>query len=505
MTDLPRRFRLNVVTNYMTTTTAIVVALVVTPILAHGLGRVEYGIWVLAGSTVLYLDLFNLGFSRATVKYVAEHHALGDLDRVRRTIATSFLVLSVPAAFALAVSVGIAFAFPHLFSLPHRLAMPATVLVILIATDLVISIPGDTFGGTLIALQRYDLLNATLVAVTIAQAIAWTIVLEAGGGLVALGVVTVALSLAGQVARYLLVRRLIPGISISRRFFDRAFVRPLAGLSAWIAIYDMATIVIARIDTIIVGLLVGVPDAGIYAIGQKLALLAGRAIHPAIQTFFPHASVLAARGDRPGLRRMVRSGTRISFGIALPTTLVLMVLAHPALRAWVGTRFADATLVVVFLAGATLVTAVTDAGVYVLRGAGEARVPALIVGVEAVLNLTLSIVLGLAYGIAGVAAATLVAATVTHLGMLLPYVCRTFALPFASLLAPVARAHLPATGAALAVGWLIRRDDLEGLVQVTGAGAAILATYLVAFVLTGLAADERRRLLARVRQQFSVG
>jgi len=267
----------------------------------------------------------------------------------------------------------------------------------------------------------------------------------------------------------------------------------------------MARVVIARMDTIVVGLVVGIPAAAVYAVGQKLALLAGRMVQPAIQTFFPHAAELAARGEELALRRMIRSGTRISFGIALPVALVLMVLAGPAVRAWVGPKFDNATLVVVFLAGGTLVSAMTEAGVHVLRGAGEARGPGMIVVLEAVLNLTLSVVLGIALGIKGVALATLAAAATVHLGLLLPYLCRRFGVSVRSLLAAVARAHLPPAGAALAVGWLIRRDDLEGLGQVTGAGAAILATYLVAFVMTGLAADERRRLLARVRQQFSVG
>ena len=44
---------------------SIVIALVVTPVLVHGLGGTAYGIWALVGSTVLYLDLFNLGFGRA--------------------------------------------------------------------------------------------------------------------------------------------------------------------------------------------------------------------------------------------------------------------------------------------------------------------------------------------------------------------------------------------------------------------------------------------------------
>lgn len=497
--DLPRRFRLNVATNYVTTVTAIVVALVGTPILVHGLGKLEYGVWVLVGSTILYLDLFNLGFSRATVKYVAEYHSLNDLERVRRTIATSFIVLSVPAMLALLIGIGLAFAFPPLFHLPASLRTAATLLVIMTAVDLVISIPGDSFGGTLIALQRYDLLNLTLVTVTVGQLVAWIVILELGGGLVALGAATVALSLVGQLARYLLVRRLVPGVSISRRYFDRAFIRPLAGLSAWIAVTDVAGLLIARMDTIIVGLLVGVPEAGVYAVGQKLALLADRAIHPAVQTLFPHAAGLAAHHDKSGLRRLLSVGTRISMALALPVTLVLIILAGPALRAWVGPKFADATLVVVFLAAATAVTALTYAGMHVLRGVGEARVPALAVSAEALLNFALSIILGSTMGMKGVALATLIAATVIHLGVLLPYLGRYFGLSVASLTASIARANLPAIVATVGVGYLFRREEFEGIPEVIAVGAALAAIYGLCFFGLGLRTEERQRLLARVR------
>ena len=69
MPDLPRRFRRNVLTSYANTATTALVALVMTPVLVHGLGTEAYGIWVLAGSLALYLELLEFGFGLATVKY----------------------------------------------------------------------------------------------------------------------------------------------------------------------------------------------------------------------------------------------------------------------------------------------------------------------------------------------------------------------------------------------------------------------------------------------------
>ena len=45
-----------------------------------------------------------------------------------------------------------------------------------------LSIPMDTFGGAISALQRFDLLNYSLIAVTVSQAIGWVIVLSCTEG-----------------------------------------------------------------------------------------------------------------------------------------------------------------------------------------------------------------------------------------------------------------------------------------------------------------------------------
>jgi O-antigen/teichoic acid export membrane protein len=496
---LPTRFRRNVAVNYANRGVSALVALLITPVLAHGLGKEQYGIWILATSLSLYVDVLDIGVSAATVRYVAEYQALGNVDRIRRAISTAFIVLIPAGLLALGIGVVLAHYYPSIFDIAPQLAGTTTALVLIIVIPLSISVPTDTFGGTLGALQRFDLLNLSLISVLVASALAWWIVIEVGGGLIALGVVTGIIGLAGQASRFFLVRRLVPGPIVSHRLFDRSLVRPLASLSGWLALARSSQIAITRIDTLIVGVLLGAGSAGVYAIGQKLSSAAEKLVIPGTLGFFPFASELAARRDREGLRQALLTGTRISLAIAGPLTIVLIVLAEPLIDAWVGPTFADASRVVVYLVAANAISALCRTAHLMMQGGANARTPALIFGLEAALNVGLSIVLGLAIGLEGVALATLVAIAAARLGLLVPAACKAFGVSVLSFLGVVVRAHALPAAAALVVGWIIRQTDLPSIVLVLLGSTAMFAAYLFIFAFTGLERDERARVRAAIR------
>jgi O-antigen/teichoic acid export membrane protein len=499
MTTFPVRYRRNVVSAYATTTVLAIVGLVTTPLLARELGREGYGIWVLVASFALYLELLEFGFGKATPKFVAEYAARGDDRGLRATVATSFWILACFGAVAVVVGAAIAALFPSLFGVSGELAAASQILIVLILLDLAISIPVDTFGGVLVGLQRFYLINATLIVVAIAQAVAWTIVLLSGGGLVELGIVTVALSLSGQLARYLLARRHVQGVSIAPALIDRALARRFTGISVWFFVLDLSKVALIRLDTVVVGLAVGVGAAGVYAVGQRLTLALEQLVEPITKAFFPHSSALAAGEDHEGLRRSLVVGTRLSLAIATPLALALGFLAGPLLDVWLGDGFDEAATVVVLLATSVTLTSLTRTGLLMLQGAGHVRVPALIMGGEALLNLTLSIILARSMGLAGVALGSLIAAVGANLGCFYPYMCRQFGVPIRSLSAELARAHLPALLAGLATGGAIVWLGPSGVGTLAGA-LAIAAAYLAVFWFTGMTADERGQAVAQARR-----
>ncbi len=495
---LPERFRRNVFSNYMNAATKAVLALVITPVLINGLGTEAFGVWALVGSFTFYLKLLDVGFGHTALKAVAEYDTRGDRRGMIDAVSTIFWILLLPGVAALAIGAAIALLFPALFDISGDLSTEAQIFVLIVTLEIALSIPSDTFGGALGGLQRFDLLNLTVIVVALTQAVGWAIVLATGGGLVELGIVTIAFSVAGQLARYLLVRRLVPGANISPEHFDRGLVKPLAGQSVWFSLTYIGEIVRTRVDILVVGLVVSVSGAGIYGVAQKLTSAVLELTEPVIRVFFPHSASLAAGEQRDFLRQSLMAGTRITLGIAAPLCLTLSVLATQILDAWVGPGFDEAARVVIYLCAAIAMSTVFRTGLWMVQGAGQVARPAILIFTEALLNLVLSVWLGSELGLDGVALGTLIATAIATV-IATPLVCQYFEIGTARFVYSILRAHLPAVVVSLAVAWLVTRVSLDGLLPVAGAMILVAGSYLVVFAATGLTREERRALRSRLR------
>ena len=236
--------RRNVITSYLGAISIAAVSFLITPVLTHQLGILRYGVWALIGSLIPFLEILELGFASATMAFVSRHLELEDDDSVTSTLNTSFLCLSVLGIVAFAGVVVFAYFLPDIIpTIPKSLVGQAQFLLLLLAFDMALSIPMDTFGGAISALQRFDLLNYSLMAVTISQAIAWVIVLYLHGGLVALGIVTVAISLVGQFSRLVIAHRLLPWFRLSLRRFDRAILRAFTAATGWYSLAQILSLI----------------------------------------------------------------------------------------------------------------------------------------------------------------------------------------------------------------------------------------------------------------------
>jgi O-antigen/teichoic acid export membrane protein len=505
----------NVVTNYLVIAVLVAVGFITTPILTHQLGILRYGVWALIGSIIPFLELLELGFASATVAFVSRHLELEDDDKVGATLNTSFLSLSVLGIVAFAGVVVFAIFLPDLItSIPKSLVGQAQFLLLLLAFDMAVSIPMDTYGGALCALQRFDLLNYSLIAVIVLQALGWVVVLWLHGGLIALGVVTVAISLVGQVSRGVMVHRLLPWFHLSVRRFDRGLIRAFTAASGRYSILEIADAVIALSDVLIVGAAAGVRAAAIYAVAQRLGVLPVRIVQPRTTLLFSKANQLAARDNRSGLLDSTDEVVRFVQYLSIPAAIVLGFLAGPTVEAWVGPLYREAASVI----GLLCLAAVVQAWVLPLRNAlngwGGPTLAAVIFSVEAVLHVSLGIVLASRFGAIGMAEAVLIGVVVMEGMLMLPIAYRRLGDSFPRRAFRAVRTlGLPAlvTGA---LSWFLGRAGgplyvftdthgrILGLTAVAGAAVGLFAVFY-AFLLVSLPPVQRQQLLARSRGSLS--
>lgn len=494
---LPARFGKNVLMNYAAEGLTALSAVVLTPILLHHLGKTTYGLWVVASGAVAYLELFELGFGGATTKLISED-ASERPELALRTLNTTFFVLLPLGVLALVAGVGISFALPHLVHIASAEQTGVVVVVIVLALGLATSIPGDTFGGALVGHQRYDLLAASNASMVVATAAVSVAVVVGGGGIVMLAVATTIISILFHLVRLSMVSRIMPGTRISPRLIDKQQRRHALHLSGWFLLQAVLAALYATGDVMIVGIVLGLRDAAIYAVGSKLAGAAINGLDAMAQVFFPYASA-AARNREPGaLAEIAVDGTRVTLLAGLMASLVFVVLASPGIRAWVGPGYGTSAQVLMVLAAATALASPVRAMGNILIGSGKLPTVCAIRSVEVTVNLALSITLALVMGPVGVAVGTLGGILLVRLPGYLVAGCRATGLRVSTV---VRRAFVPNIVPAVgctAVLLGLRLVPLGSVPWLFFEAAAGCVTYLLLFFATAATPGERQRGLAFV-------
>ena len=497
--SLPHRFGANVFSNYVALAVTALSAIVVTPLLLHHLGRSAFGVWVLASTVVAYLELLELGFGGATTKLVAEDAHVRP-DQAVRMINTTFFVLVPMGAVALIVGVLIAYFFPHIVHIAPDQHRQVFICVAVLAVGLAVSIPGDTFGGSLAGFQRFDLLSLANASMGIAIAVASVVIVLLGGGIVALAVATTVITVAFQGVRWAMLRHIIPGARIRPRLIDRLRLRAAANISGWFLVYSLLQATLAACDVVIVGIVLGVGPAAVYAVGAKLAKAANLSIDSMTIVFFPYASATMRNKDRDALKDIVIDGVRVTMLVGVLISLLLIVLAGPGIRAWVGPGYDTSAHVLVILALAVGFAAPVRSLGQVLLGSSDLKVLCAVSGVEVLLNFVLSVILAHVIGPIGVAVGTLGGVLLVRLPGLLVIGTRAVNVRISDIVRGGIVPHiLPAAACA---GVLLAGRSLTGysFIGAVVTGFAGIVTYLGLYLATGAPPSERERAFSLVKK-----
>lgn len=484
--------RRNLVYGYAYTGTQIFSTFLTTPILLAFLGAQRYGVWVICNALVSYLELMELGFGNTMTTSLGRYWGAGDKLSHNKAASSFLVVLTVLGLAGFSLAVGASAVLGVMVHVHGALLGQARITFLVLAAALAASIPLDLFGSVLIAHQRFDLLDSSLALTAIAQAVGWIVVVLAGGGLVDIALVTALTSVSGQASRYFLARRAVPALRVSPRLFDRGFVKEATKVSRWFVLGEMSSVLVQRIDVFLTGLVVGVPAAGVYAVGQRLVLGGQRLIQPASQLLLPRASQLTGAGDSENLEKVALLSARALVGMTLPIAVLLMVEAQPIVHLWVGRRAPGAAVVVVLLAAVLVVKAPLSAAPGLMMGTGAVRSIVAASVVEAVVNVAGSVALGIMFGVEGVALASVVAAALSAVLMVGPRSYRLFGAHFVYVSLLGFLRSLPAAAAAAAGGLAVLALGGPGGVTLVASMACVGVLYVAVFAFSALGRDERR-------------
>ena len=429
-----KRFALNVVMNWVSTAVGMVVPFFLMPFVVRHLGPVVYAVWILAVSTVSYLNLLDLGLRSAIIRYVSKGQTEGKVDEAQSAIGAALWFRLLIGAGVAGLSIVLAFAFPHLFKIPHDLQHAAQVTVLLCALGVAISLVAGVFGGVLSAISRFDILSSITIGQTLARAVGVILILRSGRGLISLAYWEFTVILLSGLTTCLSALRLYPTCRVRLRQPDITTLKKIWAYSFKTFIIIVAVQIVFYTDNLVVGAFLSLGAVTLYSIAGSLAMYSGQVALAMGSTFIPMASSLDAAGRSKDLQKLLLRGTQASLGLMLPIGLTLLLRGKTFIALWMGPKlgpeFSQTSGVILQILLITQFFTIANAtGGQIAYGVDKHKTVALWATIEAAANLGLSIVLVKTIGIYGVAWGTSISQAIVHLYFWPRYVKKELGVP----------------------------------------------------------------------------
>ena len=259
-----------IVLSFFSQIITIIVGLVYTPIMIRALGQSEYGLYQLVLSVVNYLNLMNLGFNGAYIRYYVLAKSKNDDEEVANVNGLFMKVFLVIATLCLCAGVFLYFNIRILGTqLTSSDYVIAKKLLIIMVINLAISFPNSLYVAFMSANERFVYQKVVGIIVNIAIPILNIPLLYLGFGSV--GVVSASL--------FLTIVRLVLNVwycysklemKINLHFFDKHIFRELLGYTFFIFLSDIVDQLNSNVDKFLLGRLTGTIAVAIYSVGYNL-------------------------------------------------------------------------------------------------------------------------------------------------------------------------------------------------------------------------------------------
>ena len=420
----------NIFSNWANLFVNIVISFFLAPFVVHSLGNTYYGVWVVMMQFTGYLYLLDLGVRESIIRYVSKYRAIGDSTRLNDILSAGLVFYSGIGFVAVLFSLMLAGSFSLIFNVPDDAVATARVVVILAGITIGQTLAFNVFTGILMGVQRYDIFNKIGIALAFVRLALILIFLNLGFGIVALASIQL---FVGLVTNLLIFRSSVRILNTDEYRFQYnkrpirdqfPIFKTLYNYSVHVVVNNIGQKAIFYTDALVIGIFLSASAVTFYAIAGNLIEYLRRLILISNTVLNPLVSEMEAVDDVDSIRNVLLQGGRLSVLLALPISIVYLIMGREFIGMWMGAEYAVSSAdVLVILTSCVLLACPHMTISSVLYGMSRHDIIARLRTMEAAANLLLSIVLVQTVGIVGVALGTAIP-HVLFMGIALPLFVR---------------------------------------------------------------------------------
>ncbi len=395
----------NTLLNFIGQVVPLIVGVMSIPFIVRGLGTKRFGLLSLAWVVLGYFAIFDLGLGRATTKFVAEALGKDEEEQVSSLVWSAVTVQAILGVVGTLVLAGMTpLLVGRILNIPPELENEAKVTFYVLALSVPVVLVSSSFRGVLEASQRFDLVNAVKIPISVLTFVLPLVGLWLGFKLPGIVVLILSARVGALVTFIIMNFHINPKLreySGSLSLFPRLFA-----FGGWVTVTSIVSPVLEYLDRFLIGSLLSISAVAYYSAPYE-AVTRFRIIPASlVMTLFPAFSALEGVKDRQRLGILFACSVKYIPLTLGPVVLAVIVFGKEALQIWLGAEFAaKSTLALQILALGVLINSLAYIPFALLQGIGRPDLPAKFHLLELPIYIGTAWLLVSNWGIAGAAAA----------------------------------------------------------------------------------------------------
>lgn len=495
----PRNFVVNVISNATMLAVKLFFGLWFTRYLIQSLGVAIYGVITLSMVVTSYMKIVNSALNHSVGRYLTIEIRQKRSRFANQTFNTAFWSYLGISIILFPILIGFSLATPHVFDIPLGYERGTKYLFLGVTLAYLVSIVRSSFDVCMFASNRFDLQNAIFASDLISRMLLIFLLfqiinpaMEPVGFGILFGVI-VSLVLAISIWRWV-----TPELFVNLKAFDRSRLNQLTGMSIWLIITQIGSLLIQDVGIIVVNVILGAEASGRYGSINQLSIMLRELARVIATTLPPVFLSLYATGQLDRMKKLVKKSVKLlGLVIALPIGLVVG-LSVSILKIWLGPEFMDLNILLVILVSHLCINLSIYPLLSVQVAANKVKIPAMVTLILGLLNMILSVVWAKwgsnGFGIALAGALTLTVKNVFFIPIYVAYIQKA---PWNTYLFDIIPGFLGFIGIGLISYFLNINFSIENWLDLVIV-ALVIAIFYMAFVYTFVLEENDRKLLDQI-------
>ncbi|MBN2592793.1 MAG: oligosaccharide flippase family protein [Sedimentisphaerales bacterium] len=313
--------------------------------LSH-LGEAQYGVWLLIGGSIYrYAPLLSLGLNSSVNRYIPLFMAQNNDDGIQRVFNTSLFFFITVSIVLVIISFVVCYNISSWFAIEPEMVKTAGTLVLIVGFCSAFAMPMQSSTAILSGMQRYDIVNAIMLALLAGRTILIVILLRQGYGLLTIGTLFGLSEVVMRIIHSVFVKKLLPDVSLSLTKIDLQLLKEMMAYGINTFMYAMGAIIIYYASSLIIGIFIGTAEVSQFNIATAGVLLLSQLLQAFTAAIKPAVTDLDARNNAASVKEIAFLTQKYSLLLIIPGGCFLIAMGREFLDVWVSDQFTDPSII----------------------------------------------------------------------------------------------------------------------------------------------------------------